>query len=267
MGTHRIELLGDADRPGAWMLLVDDVPQSHVDLNDPRHLELEYMRRLGHLADLAAPAGVPLRVLHLGGGGLTLARYVAVTRPGSRQVAVESSAEVAELVQRRLPLGAPVSVRVADARAALEQLPAGSFDVLVCDVFAGARTPAHLTSVECTAMAASVLAPSGIYAVNVGDGPPLAHARRRVATVQSVFAHACVIAEAAVLRGRRFGNLVIAAAGHELPVSELTRLTAADPFPARVVEGGALARFVAGAEPITDADAEPSPPVPPEVFA
>jgi len=116
-------------------------------------------------------------------------------------------------------------------------------------------------------MAASALAPSGIYAVNVGDGPPLAHARRRMATVQSVFAHTCVIAEAAVLRGRRFGNLVIAAAGHELPVSELTRLTAADPFPARVVEGGALARFVAGAEPIMDARAEPSPPMPPEVFA
>ena len=120
---------------------------------------------------------------------------------------------------------------------------------------------------EFTAMAAKALAPSGIYAVNVGDGPPLAHARRRVATVQSVFTHACVIAEAAVLRGRRFGNLVIAAAGHELPVSELTRLTAADPFPARVVEGDALAQVVAGAEPIVDAHARPSPPMPPEVFA
>ena len=220
-----------------------------------------------------------MRVLHLGGGGLTLARYVAATRPGSCQVAVESDAEMAGLVQRRLPLAAPhagqVSVRVADARAALEQFlsptppqfPASSFDVLVCDVFDGARTPGHVTSVEFTAMAAKALAPSGIYAVNVGDGPPLAHARRRVATVQSVFTHACVIAEAAVLRGRRFGNLVIAAAGHELPVSELTRLTAADPFPARVVEGGALARFVAGAEPIMDAHAEPSPPMPPQVFA
>jgi len=283
MGKYRTELLGDADRPGAWMLLVDGIPQSHVDLGDPQHLELEYIQRLGHLVDLAAPAGAPLRVLHLGGGGLTLARYVAVTRPGSRQVAVEASAEVAELVQRRLPLStlgragppgplarphtAQISVRLADARAALEEFPADAFDVLICDVFDGARTPGHVTSVEFTAMAAKALAPSGIYAVNVGDGPPLAHARRRVATVQSVFTHACVIAEAAVLRGRRFGNLVIAAAGHELPVSELTRLTAADPFPARVVEGGALAGFVAGAEPIRDARAEPSPPMPPEVFA
>ena len=272
----RVELLGDLDRPRAWMLLAGGVPQSHVDLDDPRHLELEYMRRLGHLVDLAGPAGAPLRVLHLGGGGLTLARYVAATRPGSPQLAVESDAEVASLVRQRLPLDQParsrtragrITVRVADARAVLEQVPAGSFDMVVADVFAGGQTPGHLTSVEFTAAVARVLAPSGLFAVNVGDGPPLEHARRRVAAVRSVFRHACVIAEAAVLRGRRFGNLVVAAAGHELPVAALTRRAAADPFPARVVDGAALDRFVAGARPITDAEAEPSPVPPPDVFA
>src|SRR5262252_2672382 len=102
-----VELLGDLDRPDAWMLLAGGVPQSHVDLEDPLHLELEYMRRLGHLIDLAAPAGEPLRMLHLGGGGLTLARYVAATRPGSHQLAVEAAPEVARLVRRRLPLPPP----------------------------------------------------------------------------------------------------------------------------------------------------------------
>ena len=258
------------------MLLAGGVPQSHVDLDDPLHLELEYMLRLGHLIDLAAPAGEPLRVLHLGGGGLTLARYVAATRPGSHQLAVEADPEVARLVRRRLPLPPPggprpgtgkITVRVADARAVLERVPAGSFDVVVADVFAGGQTPAHLTSVEFTLAAARALAPPGIYAANVADGPPLAHARGRVAAVGSVFPHVCVIAEAAVLRGRRFGNLVVAAAGHELPVAGLIRYAAADPFPARVVEGAALDRFAAGSRPITDAHAEPSPVPPPEVFA
>jgi len=156
---------------------------------------------------------------------------------------------------------------VADARAALGQLPPRAFDVLVSDVFAGGQTPSHLTSVEITAAAARVLAQPGVFAVNVGDGPPLDHARGRVATVRAVFSHTCLIAEPAVLRGRRFGNLVIAAADHPLPVAELTRRTAAEPFPARLVEGAALDWFVSGSAPITDALVTPSPPLPPEVFA
>ena len=288
-----VELVADRDRPRAWTLLLDGTPQSHVDLDDPQYLEFEYMRRLGHLIDLAAPAGEPLRVLHLGAAGMTLARYVAATRPGSGQLAVESDAALAELVRRRLPLGqrgrraggsraggsraggsgaggsgaGRVRVRVGDARAVLEQVPAGSFDVVVADLFAGARTPAHLTSAEFAVAVARALSPCGIYAANVGDGPPLTHARARVATVRSVFPHACLIADAAVLRGRRFGNLVVAAARDGLPVEGLTRRVAGDPFPGRLVHGRELDRFAAGSRPITDARAEPSLAPPPGIFA
>jgi hypothetical protein len=271
-----VELLGDLDRPRAWMLLIDGTPQSHVDLDDPQHLEFEYMRRLGHVVDLAGPAGKPLQVLHLGGGGLTLARYVAATRPGSSQLAVESEAAVAELVRRRLPLDQPsrarartgrIRVRVADARAVLESVAAGSFDIVVADVFAGAQTPAHLTSAEFVAAAKRALTPAGVYAANIGDGPPLAHARGRVATSLAVFSHSCLIAESGVLRGRRFGNLVVVGADHELPIAELTRRTAADPFPARVLGGEELDRFAAGSKPIVDGSAAPSPAPPPDVFA
>ena len=268
-GRPRVELLGDADRPDAWMLLADGVPQSYVDLADPRHLELEYQRRLGHVIDLAAPPGAPLRVLHLGGGALTLARYVAATRPGSRQLAAESDADIARLVGQRLPVDQPgrISVRVADARAILEQVPAGSFDVVIADAFAGAATPAHLASAEFTAAASRALAPPGIFAANVSDGPPLAHARGRVAAVRSVFGHACVVAEAAVLAGGQFGNLVVVAAHRELPVAELARRAAADPVPAVLADGPALDRLVAGAAPICDAHPVPPADPPPGIYA
>jgi hypothetical protein len=88
-----------------------------------------------------------------------------------------------------------------------------------------------------------------------------------VATVCSVFPHACLIADPAVLRGRRFGNLVVAAARRGLPVAGLARRAAGDPFPGRLVRGADLDRFAAGAKPITDARAEPSLRPPPDVFA
>jgi len=271
LNSSRFELAADPGRPAAWTLLADGFPQSHVDLDDPRHLEFEYVRRLGHLLDTAAPAGAPLRVLHLGAGALTLARYVAATRPGSRQLVIDSDAALVEFVRQRLPLGQPgrksgIRVRLADARSVLAQLRPGSFDVVVADLFAAGRTPPHLTSAEFTAEAAQPLTADGLFAANIADGPPLPHARARVAAIRSVFASACLISDAGVLRGRRFGNLVVAGSQRDLPVAELVRRAAADPFPGRVVYRADLDRFVAGARPITDASAEPSPAPPPELF-
>ncbi|MDR0343833.1 MAG: fused MFS/spermidine synthase [Nocardiopsaceae bacterium] len=278
-GAGVAELVADPDRPRAWTLLVDGIPQSHVDLDDPQYLEFEYVRRIGHLIDLAAPAGQPLRVLHLGGGGLTLARYVAATRPGSSQLVAEADGALVELVRQWLPLGpggprgphgrrpGRVRIRVGDARAVLEQLPAGSCDVVIADLFAGGRTPAHVTSAEFTAAAARALSPAGSYAANIGDTSPLGYARAQVATVRSVFPHACLLADPAVLRGRRFGNLVLTAARRGLPAAELARRAAADPFPGRLLAGDELDRFTAGARPVTDARARPSLAPPPGLFA
>jgi hypothetical protein len=275
MGRHRetgvagrAELLRDADRPAAWMLLIDGVPQSHVDLDDPGYLDFEYVRRIGHVIDAAAPAGQSLRVLHLGAGALTLARYVAATRPGSPQLAVEADAELVDLVRLRLPPRNPrLRIRVGDARAELEGLRPGSFDLVIADVFDGGQTPAHLTSAEFWAAVRRAVRGPGVAVANVADGAPLAHARAQVATALTAFPYACLIADAGVLRGRRFGNLVLAVSPEPLPADELTRRAAGDPLPGRVLHGRDLDRFTAGAKPVTDATAAPSPAAPPGAFA
>ncbi|SDG12622.1 Spermine/spermidine synthase [Blastococcus aurantiacus] len=263
------ELLADADRDGSWVLMVDGTPQSHVDLEDPTHLEFEYVRRMGHVLDLAAPAGAALDVVHLGGGALTLPRYVATTRPGSRQRVVEIDQPLTDLVREYLPLprNARVRVRAGDARAALATLHPASADVVVTDVFAGARTPAHLTTLEFARDVARVLRPGGVYAANVADGPPLRFARGQVATLRQVFAHVCLLAEPGTMRGRRFGNLVAVASDADLPLAGLTRACARDPMPSRVVDGEDLVRFAGKALPVTDAEAQPSPEPPAGVFA
>jgi spermidine synthase len=261
------ELVGDPDRPGGWTLLVDGTAQSHVDLDDPTHLEFEYLRRLGHLVDLLGPPAAPLRALHLGGGAWTLPRYVATTRPGSTQRVVDIDAALVDLVGSRLPAdGLGIEVVVGDARAALTRVPPGSVDLLVLDVFAGARTPAHLTSLEFLASAAAVLDSGGVYAANVADGGALGFARTQVAAALATFAEVVLIAPPQVLHGRRFGNLVLLGSAGGLPVDELTRRTAADPFPARVLAGELVAEFAAGAVAPTDRAAGPSPLPPPGFF-
>lgn len=267
--TGRAELVPDVDRPGSWTLLLDGAPQSHVDLTDPAHLEFEYVRRLAAALDLVAPAGTPLRVLHLGGGALTLPRYVQATRPGSAQRVSEVDGALVELVRRELPWPSDprLKVRVADARATLASSRDGAYDVIVADVFAGARTPAHLTSVEYAAEVARVLAPGGSYLANVADGPPLRHARAQVATVRTVLPRACLVGDAAVLRGRRYGNLVLVASRVEPPVPELARRAAGDWFPGRVLAGAELDRFTGGAAVVHDADAVDSTPPPPGIFS
>lgn len=265
-GTARIS--PDPDRPRAYTLLLDGAPQSHVDLDDPTGLEFEYVRRLSFALDLAAPPGRPLRVLHLGGGALTLPRYLAATRPGSTQRIVEVDAALVELVRRELPWpnSFRLRVRVGDARDVVTGTPDAAYDAVVSDVFAGSRTPAHLTSVEFATQAARILRPGGWYLANLADGPPLAFARSQVATVRAVLPEACLIADAGVLRGRRYANLVLVAGRTPPPVAGLARRAAGDWFPSRVVAGPDLDRFVAGAAPVTDATARPSPPPPPDSF-
>jgi spermidine synthase len=273
VGSGLAELVPDLSRTDSWLLFVDGIPQSQVDLGDPGYLEFEYVRRIGHVADLAFPDGQPLRVLHLGGGAMTLPRYIAHTRPGSGQLVAEIDTALTELVRRHLPLrrrrgasagraaaagrGAPgsgrIRVRAGDAREVLESVPAGSQDLVISDVFAGARTPFHLTTAECAGAAGRALRPGGVYAVNVADGPSLDKVRAAVATIRSIFEETCMIAEAGVLRGRRLGNLVIAASDRPLPHGELRRAAAADPFPARVLDSAELLQFASGAQVITDA--------------
>ena len=113
--------------PGSWTLYVDGTPQSHVELERPEWLGFEYVRRIGHAIDLVQPEGEPITAVHLGGGALTLPRYVAATRPGSRQQVVELESELVDLVREHLPLprNAQVRVRHGDAREVLAKLPAG----------------------------------------------------------------------------------------------------------------------------------------------
>ena len=217
---------------------MDGTAQSHVDLDDPTHLEFEYIRRIGHLIDHCAPPYAPLRALHLGGGAWTLARYVATTRPGSTQTVVELDGPLAEFVAHRLPAdGMGIDVTVGDARAALavNRGPARStWSSSTCSRAPAPRptsprrsSPRSSRARWRRAVPTPRTSPTAV--------PRLAFAGTQVAAARDAFRHVAVVAPPDVLRGRRFGNLVLTASSARLPVDDLRRSTAADPFPARLL--------------------------------
>jgi spermidine synthase len=261
-----VELLADEDRPGGWLLLLDRIRQSYVDLDDPTYLDFEYIQAFADVLD-ALPPG-PLAVTHVGGGACTLARYVAETRPGSPQIVLEPDAALTALVRARLPFarGTRVRIRPLDGRAGMAGLADASADVVVLDAFHGGRVPEELTTAEFVADVTRVLRSSGVLLVNVADGPPGVFVRRLVSTLRTALPSVLLSADPAVLKRRRFGNVVLAASRAELPVAAVTRAAAALAFPRRVLSDSELVTFAGGAAALTDADPMRSPQPPEEMW-
>ena len=256
---------------GAFELVVDGTPQSHVNMDDPSQLFFEYIQRMGHVIDQLGMPGEPITAVHLGAGAFTIPRYIHATRPGSRQQVVELETSLVDLVRENIPLprDAQIRVRHGDARAVLAKFPPGlrgEVDLLVIDIFSGARTPAHVTSIEFYKEAIELLKPDGIVLVNVADGPGLAFARSQMATLVSAVGNVAALAETQILKGRRFGNVVLVGSRAELPLSWMPRLLAGGPHPSKVVSGQELRDLIAGASIVTDATAIQSPPPSKSIF-
>ena len=257
--TGDCELIADQDNSTGWLLKINGVMSSHIDLADPLFLDFEYMRWMAALiesrwppssaASSAAGGGHKLRGLHLGGGACSMARYFAAAYPDARQVVVELDGKLAAYVRGwfDLPKAPLLRIRVGEARAVTETLTAGTRDFIIRDVFAGAHTPRPLTTAEFTAHAKRVLAPGGVYVANSGDAPDLKNAREDAATIAAAFKHTVIIADPAMLKGRRYGNMVMA--GSDVPFGgdpQLRRRLLGGAVPAHLWADAQVRAFAAG---------------------
>ncbi|MCC9144125.1 MULTISPECIES: fused MFS/spermidine synthase [unclassified Arthrobacter] len=254
--TGTCELVPDSLSPDGWILMVNGVHSSHIDLADPRHLDFEYMRWIAALVESRWRPDASLRALHLGAAACSLARYFSAVYPGARQVAVELDGRLAELVRGwfDLPRAPLLRLRVGEARAVTETLHEDSRDLVIRDVFAGAKTPVPLTTAEFTAHVARVLAPGGVYVVNCGDTPDLRGARAEAATICAAFEYTAAIADPAMLKGRRYGNIILA--GSDTPFAEdpsLPRALLGGAVPAHLWADEKVRSFAAGSRPLHDA--------------
>lgn len=259
------------------MLWLDGMRQSEVDPADPTWLPFDYVRRIADVLDLAAAPGEPLRVVHVGGAAMALPRYVAHTRPRSRQIVLEPDGAMVEEVRRRLPLPprSGIRVRVADGASGMRGVRDDGAEVVVLDAFAEGRVPPELVSVGFLADVARVLAPGGLFVANLSDTAPFLLVRSAVAGVRRVLAEALdgrgcqgghggqrggdgrdggageisIGAEPATLKARRGGNLVLVA-GARVSADALAARARAGGAPYRLVTGRAVLDAFGGGRPI-----------------
>ena len=250
---HCVRVVEDDQRAGGRLLVLDTLRHSYVDLDDPTHLEFRYAKVFADVVDALAPAG-RLDVVHVGGGGFTLPRYLSAVRPGSANVVLEIDPGLVEVAQQRLGLeiGPGLEVRTGDARLSIGSLPRGGYDVVLGDAFGGLAVPWHLTTAEFAAAVRATLRPGGVYVLNIIDHPPMRFARAEVATLAQVFEHVAVVAPPAIVEGELGGNVVLVAGDGPLDVDRMIARIAARQGQEQVLADGAAMSFAAGASVLTD---------------
>ncbi|MGZ0148515.1 spermidine synthase [Kribbella sp. WER1] len=254
----------EAEQDGTFVLRVDGSPQSQVDLADPTHLSFEYMRRIGDVVDAVAPRRQPIAVLHIGGAALSLPRYVATTRPRSRQIVLEPDEDLTDFVREALPLPkrSGIKVRPVTGRAGIGDVYEDSMDLVILDAYEHEAVPSNLVTSEFFAECARVLRPTGVLVANLIDGQAgLPFIRRTAATVASVIGAGVVLAERKILRGKGFGNVILLASPNTLPNLTDAGRRAQPPYDLMP-----LHELAGKAAPLTDAEAFTTPRAPASVF-
>jgi len=251
---HCARVVDDPARPDGRFLVLDTLLHSYVDVSDPTYLDFPYVQAIASVADVVRPPDQPISALHLGGGGLTVPRYLAATRPGTRSRVLEIDPGIiafdrAHLGLRDLP---GLTIDVGDARVNLESEPPAGRDLVVGDAFGGLAVPWHLTTREVVVELRRILRPDGVYAVNVIDFPPDRFVRAEVATIASVFPDVAIVADPTSLTGGGGGNYVIVASASPLPLDALRARLARRGSTLAVAAGDAVTRFAGDAMILRD---------------
>jgi spermidine synthase len=251
---HCARVAADPERPDGRVLMLDTLRHSYVDLADPTHLEFEYVRAIAAVVDATAAPGRPLSALHVGGGGLTLPRYLAEVRPGTESLVLEVDPGVVAVDREQLALETSerLRVRVTDGRVGLADERPGSRDLVIGDAFGGLSVPWQLTTREALELVDASLADDGVYAVNLIDHPPLDFVRAELATLRKVFPHVALLARIPVLAGEDGGNAVAVASRSPLPAEAIADAMADRELVWQVAGGAVLDAFIGDAPVLTD---------------
>ena len=255
---HCVVVVDDHANDSGRTLVLDTLRHSYVDLDDPTLLVFAYIRVIASVTDAAYPPGHAIDAYHLGGGGLTIPRYLADVRPGTHSVVSEIDRGVVEVDRERLALrtGPLLDVRVEDGRLGLRRLADDTRDVVVGDAFGGVSVPWHLTTREAMSDVRRVLRPDGLYVANLIDHGSMDFARAEVATLREVFDHVALAGEpldvAADPEPGDGGNLVVVASDRELDLAAIQAVMDERGTGWTLIDGAGLNAWVDDAVVLTD---------------
>ena len=197
-------------RPDGRSLIIDQLRHAHVDLSDPTYLDIRYMRLFADV-EAALPEG-PINVLHIGGGGFSLPRYIDEVRPGSTHTILELDAELVTIAESDLGFDASGhDIRTGDARLHLGDLPDASYDLIVGDAFSGDAVPWHLTTREVVIEFDRLLRDDGLYVMNIIDGGESNFVRSQLATYGEVFDQLALVEPVDGVPDRAVNQVIVAA--------------------------------------------------------
>ena len=244
----------DPDRSSGRVLRLDDLRHSYVDVADPTHLEFSYVKRFAAVVDATFPADQQLETVHIGGGGFTMPRWLAATRPGSHSTVLELDPAVVQLVRERLAVNDIPSLRVitGDARTSLRTLPDDSADVVVGDAFGSLSVPWHLATRQFLADVHRVLRPDGVVVLNVIDNSPNRFLAAEARTLALVFETTGLLAPHEQLTAGGGGNFVLVGTDAELSESRIRSAAASRDEPTEVVTGARYAGIAARGPELAD---------------
>lgn len=232
------------------VLRLDNLDHSEVDLSDPTSLRFAYTQLFGTVVDALAPG--PIHAVHLGGGALTMPRYVRATRPGSTGVVLEVDVALPKLAARELGWkpGPDVQVVIGDGRVTMATLATmakqrkRSADIVFGDAFGAEAVPWHLTTREFVETIRGVLDDGGVYAVNVIDAAQHRFVRAVVATVSAEFSHVAVLAPQEAFAEGYGSNFIVIGSKQPLPTARYRADIGAKQLDAVVLSGAELRRWV-----------------------
>jgi spermidine synthase len=153
-------------------LVLDHLVHSYTDLNDPSHMEYEYLRIYEEFVRWQAKKRKSFNSLFIGGGGYTFPRFIGAKYPKADIDVVEIDPEVTQVVYQYLGVAKESRIRSfnEDGRwFVMNCKERGRYDFIFGDAFNDLSIPYHLTTKEFIMQLKAILKPDGLLLANVID--------------------------------------------------------------------------------------------------